>query len=208
MLFIPETQTYAKRRADLFRWTHRALLVIGVVALSYVAITLLYAKLYQQRVDNILEQQIRGEIQRPAALSISAGKGMKVREGDVLGRIVVPRLGIKVVILQGTTSKTLRLGAGHMVGTAMPGEEGNIGIAGHRDSWFRDMKDIRSGDQIEIETVTGQSRYQVDWIQIVAPKDIGILTLTKGSALTVVTCYPFHYIGAAPERFVVHARKL
>lgn len=208
MLFIPETQTYAKRGADFFRWTRRALLVIGVVALSYVAITLLYAKLYQRKVDNILEQQIRGEEQHPAVLSVSAGKGIKVREGDVLGRIVVPRLGIKVVILQGTTSKTLRLGAGHMIGTAMPGEEGNIGIAGHRDTWFRDLKDIQSGDQIQIQTAAGQSRYQVDWIQIVAPKDIGILALTKGSAITLVTCYPFHYIGAAPERFVVHAHKL
>jgi sortase A len=110
-----------------------------------------------------------------------------------------------VVVLQGTTSKTLLLGVGHIEGTALPGEAGNIGIAGHRDTYFRVLKDIHRNDEILLQTVTGIARYEVDWIQITTPGDGGIVLPTSKSALTLVTCYPFHYIGAAPERFVVHA---
>ena len=97
------------------------------------------------------------------------------KEGDVLGRIEIPRLGMRVAILEGTTSQTLRLGVGHIDGTALPGEPGNIGIAGHRDTYFRALKDIRTNDEIQIQTATGLSRYEVDSVQIVTPDDIGVL---------------------------------
>jgi len=97
---------------------------------------------------------------------------------------------------------------GHIEGTALPGGPGNIGIAGHRDTYFRVLKDIRKDDEILIQTITGIARYQVDWIQITAPSDGGIVFPATESSLTLVTCYPFHFIGAAPERFVVHAREL
>jgi sortase A len=112
-----------------------------------------------------------------------------------------------VAILEGTKSRTLRLGVGHIKGTAFPGEPGNIGIAGHRDTFFRGLRDIRSSDEIQIQTANGLSRYEVDWVRIVAPETIGVLAPSPESAITLVTCYPFHYIGAAPERFVVHAHK-
>ena len=100
-----------------------------------------------------------------------------------------------------------RLGVGHIEGTALPGEAGNIGIAGHRDTYFRVLKDIRRDDEIQLQTASGVARYDVDWIQITAPRDGDIVSPTSESALTLVTCYPFYYIGAAPERFVVHARR-
>jgi sortase A len=112
-----------------------------------------------------------------------------------------------VAVLQGTTSRTLRLGVGHIKGTAFPGEPGNIGIAGHRDTYFRALKDIRKDDEIQLETATGIARYEVDWIQITSPSDVGILAPTAESSLTLVTCYPFYYIGASPKRFIVHARR-
>jgi sortase A len=90
---------------------------------------------------------------------------------------------------------------------AAPGEPGNIGIAGHRDTYFRALKDIRTNDEIEIQTATGLSRYEVDSVQIVAPGDTGVLAPSADSALTLVTCYPFYFIGPAQERFVVHAHK-
>jgi sortase A len=133
---------------------------------------------------------------------------LAVKEGDILGRIEIPRLKVSVIILQGTTSQTLRLGVGHIDGTAFPGEPGNIGIAGHRDTFFRALKDIRSDDEILLYTSTGIVRYDVDWTRITAPRDVGILAPATESALTLVTCYPFHYIGAAPQRFIVHAHKL
>jgi sortase A len=99
----------------------------------------------------------------------------------------------------------LNVGVGHIKGTALPGEQGNIGIAGHRDTYFRALKDIQSGDEIRIQTATGLSRYKVDRVQIVAPDDIQVLAPSASSAITLVTCYPFYFIGAAPQRYVVHA---
>ncbi|MGA2570870.1 MAG: class D sortase [Terracidiphilus sp.] len=192
----PETQ------GSLFlRWMQRFLFVVGALAVSYVALTLLYAKLYQEAAADALEKQISVPQQQKISPSRVAAK-----DGDVLGRIEIPRLGVNVAILEGTTSQTLRLGVGHIEGTALPGEPGNIGIAGHRDTYFRDLKDIRTNDEIQIQTATGLSRYEVDSVQIVAPGDTGVLAPSAESAITLVTCYPFHLIGAAPRRFIVHAR--
>jgi sortase A len=83
-----------------------------------------------------------------------------------------------------------------------------MGIAGHRDTYFRPLKDIRQNDDIQIQTPTGLAKYKVDWIQITAPGDGGIVAVTSNSSLTLVTCYPFYYVGSAPERYVVHAHRL
>jgi len=194
---------FANQSHGFLCWTRRLLLLAGTLALSYVALTLLNARLYQDTANHTLEQQIiHAEKQNTAIPSRPA-----VKEGDVLGKIEIPRLGLSVAVLQGTTSKTLLLGVGHIEGTAFPGEMGNIGIAGHRDTFFRGLKDIHSDDEILLQTTAGIAKYKVDWIQITAPSDSGIISPTTDSALTLVTCFPFHYIGAAPERFVVHARR-
>jgi sortase A len=190
-------------RGRLFlRWMQRFLFVAGALAVSYVALTMLYAKFYQEAAGNTLEKQIHAQAQQKVSLTSADTK-----EGAVLGRIEIPRLGVMVAILQGTTAQTLRLGVGHIAGTALPGEPGNIGIAGHRDTYFRALKDIRTGDEIQIQTATGLSSYDVDSVQIVTPRDTGVLAPSAGSAITLVTCYPFYFIGAAPERFIVHARR-
>ncbi len=201
---IPATeQSGGAMRGRLFlRWTRWFLFIAGALAVSYVALTLLHAKLYQKAAGNALKKQIDAQEQRQASLPRAVAK-----EGDLLGRIEIPRLGMTVAILEGTKSPTLRLGVGHIGGTALPGEPGNIGIAGHRDTYFRDLKDIRASDEIQIQTATGLSRYEVDWVRIVTPDDIGVLAPSAESAITLVTCYPFHYIGAAPKRFVVHAHR-
>jgi sortase A len=198
-----ERQGFEVRGRLFLRWTQRFFFVAGALAISYVALTLLYAKLYQAVAGESLEKQIHAQTQHTPGLPRAAA-----REGDVLGRIEIPRLGVRVAILQGTTSRTLRLGVGHIDGTAFPGEPGNIGIAGHRDTYFRALKDIRERDEIQIQAPAGLSRYQVDRVQVVAPGDVAILTPSAGSAITLVTCYPFHYIGGAPERFIVRAHLL
>jgi sortase A len=201
---IPATDRrgHATRRRLFLGWLRWFLFIAGAVAVSYVALTLLYAKLYQKAADCDLNKQIIDQEQHKVIPPKTAAK-----EGDLLGRIEIPRLGLKVVILEGTTPRTLRLGVGHIGGTALLGEPGNIGIAGHRDTFFRDLKDIRTSDQIQIQTATGLSRYEVDSVLIVNPHDIGVLAPSAESAITLVTCYPFHYIGSAPERFIVHAHK-
>jgi sortase A len=197
-----EQEGFAKRGSQFLRWTRRLFIITGILALSYVGLTLLNAKVYQKAAGHMLDQHIDAEEQHTVSPSASA-----VKEGDALGRIEIPRLGLSVVVLQGTTSKTLLLGVGHMEGTALPGQAGNIGIAGHRDTYFRTLKNIRRDDEILLQTATGIAKYEVDWIQITAPGDGGIVLPSTKSALTLVTCYPFHYIGAAPERYVVHAHR-
>jgi sortase A len=201
MMISTTGQTRISRRRHTFlRFTQRFFVIAGTLALSYVAVTLLYARIYQKVANNTLEQQMHAQELHTVSLPRSA-----VKEGDLLGRIEIPRLKVKVAIFEGTSSQTLRLGVGHIGGTALPGEPGNIGIAGHRDTYFRALKDIRPDDEIQIQTATGVARYAVDWIQITAPGDSDILPHKSGSALTLVTCYPFYFVGSAPERYVVHA---
>ena len=122
-----------------------------------------------------------------------------------LGVIEIPSLGLQVPILEGTDDLTLDRGVGHIAGTAAPGESGNVGIAGHRDGFFRGLKDIHVGDTIDIQSQQGYSHYRVDEIQIVPPDDISVLEPRTKSSLTLVTCYPFYFVGSAPSRYVVHA---
>jgi sortase A len=177
-------------------------MICGALALSYVGFTLFDARIYQKNAELILERQIHAQERHEASLPLPA-----VKEGDVLGRIEIPRIGVSVVVLEGTTLQTLQHGVGHIEGTALPDEPGNIGIAGHRDTYFRALKDIRANDEIQIQTASGITKYTVDWIQITVPHDVGIVSHETESALTLVTCYPFYFVGAAPERFVVHAHR-
>lgn len=197
----PEMRRTGMRR--LVRWTQRLLFIIGVLALAYVGFALLDARLFQASAKRSLETQIHREEVRHEPQVKSA-----VKTGDVLGRVDIPRLGISVAVLQGTSSQMLRLGAGHIEGTALPGQTGNIGIAGHRDTFFRELKDIQPNDEIQIQTATGLFRYQVDWMRVVGPSDTTVLEPSaKESTVTLVTCYPFYFVGSAPKRFVVRAHQ-
>src|ERR1019366_4314992 len=166
MIAATEKQWFATRGHLFLRWTRMLLLIAGVLAVSYVALTLLDAKLYQEAAGNALERQIDAQEQHKEGLSRAVAE-----QGDVLGRIEIPRLGVMAAILEGTTSQTLRLGVGHIKGTALPGEPGNSGIAGHRDTFVRPLEDIRTSDEIQIQTATGISLYLVDWVRVVAPDD-------------------------------------
>lgn len=202
MIPITKHNNVTTRNQRFLRWTRLIMLITGILALLYVAITMISARIYQINALSILDKQIQVEEQHNVEQTTPS-----VREGDVLGRIDIPRIGVSVAVLQGTTWRTLRLGVGHIKGTALPGEPGNIGIAGHRDTYFRALKDIRKDDEIQLHTSAGIIRYEVDWIQITSPSNISVLASTTESSLTLVTCYPFYYIGAAPKRFIVHAHR-
>lgn len=202
MIPINEHKLFATRNQKFLRWTRCILLIAGILTLLYVAITLIGARIYQINALSILDKQILVENQQKADQPVLA-----IKEGDVLGNIEIPRIGVSVAVLQGTTPRTLRLCVGHIMGTPLPGEPGNIGIAGHRDTYFRALKDIRKDDEIHLQTAAGITKYEVDWIQITSPSDVGVLAPTAESSLTLITCYPFYYIGAAPKRFIVHAHK-
>jgi sortase A len=112
-----------------------------------------------------------------------------------------------MMVLEGTGTKTLRVAAGHIPGTALPGVAGNVGIAAHRDTFFRPLRQVRPKDTIVLTTSYGTFRYIVDAVEIVSPTDVQVLHRTFHPELTLVTCYPFFYVGFAPKRFVVHARQ-
>jgi sortase A len=189
------------RNQRFLRWTQRLLFLTGVLALGYVGFTLLDARLYQVSAKRSLEKQIEANAQTMAQ------PRPPIKKGDVLGRMDIPRLGVSVAVLQGTNSRVLRLGAGHIEGTPLPGEAGNSGIAGHRDTFFRELKDIRKDDEIQLQTATGLFHYEVDWAKVVAADDVGVLSPSTESAITLVTCYPFYLVGPAPKRFVVRAHQ-
>ncbi|HEY6946636.1 MAG TPA: class D sortase [Candidatus Acidoferrum sp.] len=128
--------------------------------------------------------------------------------GERVGEIEIPRLAFKAVILQGDSSQVLRRGVGHLPGTPMPGERGNVGLAGHRDSFFRPLRQIRPGDIIALRTIKGEFQYRVESTRVVSPANIEVLAATDKRELTLVTCFPFNYVGAAPYRFVVRAAQV
>jgi sortase A len=124
-----------------------------------------------------------------------------------LATLQIRRLGVSVVVLAGTDDWTLNRAVGHIAGTPKPGDDGNVGLAGHRDGFFRPLKDIAVGDVIEMAMEKGVDRYRVTETLIVSPSDVWVLDPTKTPTLTLVTCYPFYFIGSAPKRFIVRAAR-
>jgi sortase A len=123
----------------------------------------------------------------------------------LLGRLRIPRLNVAAMVREGADSGTLRKAIGHIPGTALPGKTGNVGLAGHRDTFFRALRNIEKDDTIDFETEAGTYRYAVQSTKIVSPRDVSVLTAVGGRTLTLVTCYPFYYVGSAPKRFIVRA---
>ena len=173
--------------------------VVGVIALGLYGFLTWQTHIFQEREKEYL-----------ASLS-KAYKGPKstlppsTQSGHFIGQIDVPRIGISAIILEGNDSRTLRLGVGHIPGTALPGEPGNIGLAGHRDTFFRALRGIRPNDEIRLSTIRETYSYVVDWKKIVKPTATEVLDESDGRILTLVTCFPFYYVGSSPERFIVRA---
>ena len=155
--------------------------------------------LYQKQSTAALE----GEI-----LSRSANRAatLPLKPGTLLGSVSIPRVGVSSVILEGADDHTLALSVGHIPGTALLGRPGNVALAGHRDTFFRGLRNIRRRDDILLTTVRGNQVYEVDSARVVSPEDVSVLKDTGRPMLTLVTCYPFYYVGPAPKRFIVQAR--
>ena len=125
-----------------------------------------------------------------------------------VGRLEMPRLRLSTIVLEGSDSRILRRGVGRLQETADPGDPGNVVLGGHRDTFFRPLRAVRAGDGVTLVTPGGGYRYVVEWTAVVDPADNAPLKATPDRSLTLVTCYPFHYIGPAPQRFIVRARQV
>ena len=139
-------------------------------------------------------------IQRTKWYQANVGKPV-----ESLAVLRIPALDLEVPVLEGTDEVTLNRGVGRIAGTSLPGHDGNIGIAGHRDGFFRRLKDIRTGDAIELATISGTDVFVVDQIRITSPADVSVLRPRTKHSLTLVTCYPFYFVGPAPSRYIVEA---
>lgn len=198
-------------------FAQRLFLWLGLVLLIIAAGTAAYSGIYQQYQSWKFERarvspEARDPAQAAAASKLSVAPFLNepasLREGDVVGELNIPRIGISVIILQGIETGTLILGAGHIPGTPLPGADGNVVIAAHRDTFFRKLKAIKVDDRIQFTAVHGTYEYIVDSTEIVDPEDTRVMESRGRSELTLITCYPFYFVGAAPKRLVVHARPI
>jgi sortase A len=141
-----------------------------------------------------------------SAVRVKAYKAaLKQKTPPTLAILRIPRLHLEVPVHDGTTDAVLDLAAGRIEDTALPGTTGNVGIAAHRDGYFRALKDIKEGDAVVLDTPRGTEQYRVEWIRITTPDDVSVIDPTPGRAVTLVGCYPFYHNGPAPQRFIVRA---
>lgn len=178
-------------------WIETCLLTVGCVALGYCAFIWGRAYYDQTQANWALNHVLPGDPGTAAPKDAA--------EGSLVGRIDIPRLDLSVIVFEGTSDNTLARGVGHLRGTAAPGQIGNLVLAAHRDTYFRALRDIRRGDQISVKAPDGDYQYSVDSTAIVKPTQTEVIRPTDDATLTLITCYPFNYIGAAPERFIVRA---
>jgi len=183
----------------MLRWTQRFLFASGACILIYVAFVLIDAYIHQERDDQLLESLMHD---KQTATSVApAAQGL-------IGRLQIPRLGIALMVAEGVDPLTLRRGAGHIPGTALPGQPGNSGISAHRDTYFRALRNIKQQDLITITTPLGDFLYRVVSTRVVDPSEYTVLDPGEKQILTLVTCYPFYFIGSAPSRFIVRAERV
>jgi sortase A len=178
------------------------LLAGAVLTLGYCALLFADSWLFQigerGRLDVLLHD--RQESRTSKVPSIAATRGL-------IGRIEIPRLGLSVMVIEGIDRRTLRRAAGHIPGTALPGQPGNVGISAHRDSYFRPLRKIKPNDIIMFTTLLGDYRYRVLSTKVVKAQDVAVLAPSVNEILTLVTCYPFYFVGPAPNRFIVRAER-
>lgn len=194
--FSQSKKAFTPWQTQVLRGASYALFAFGILALGYVGILFADSHVYQA----VEIQKLESANPPPSPLVLA--------EGDMLGELQVPRLGLNAIVVQGDSSADLRKAVGHLSNSALPGESGNVALAGHRDTFFRPLRDIRVGDEIRFKTRERSFEYVVESIEVVAPTDVFVLQSLTGHELTLLTCFPFHYVGPAPKRLVVRAREV
>ncbi len=230
--------TKASRRSRVRRWIEYSLLLIGIVGVGLWGISNATQAIWQDWGNWVFDRDVQGQTTSVreylearitqftrgvesklgvrAAHESSAARSPRsvpprqttVPVDGIIGRLTIPRLQVQAIVREGAGNSTLSLAAGHIPGTALPWQTGNVGVAGHRDTLFRGLRGIRKDDLIQFDTLDTSYVYEVASTQIVDPQDVGVLEPGPYRELTLVTCYPFNYIGSAPERFIVKAREM
>lgn len=196
----------------ILQGSQRALFACAILLLGYCVFSLGDAWLFQRRaardLDRLRPDRRAASRMTPQPVSATAPKAPPAAEGSLIGRIAIPRLLLSEVVVEGIDRTSLRRAVGHIPGTALPGEDGNVGLAGHRDTFFRQLKDVKIDDEIQISTPLSNFNYQVVSLRIVDPENVAVLAPSGENLLTLVTCYPFYFVGPAPKRWIVKARQV
>ena len=201
------------------RVLERVLWVTGSLALGWCVFVISASRIDRFLGGRLLDRSHASRSSDPAAVSNprpAAGQTMESRpaiaplaplvRGALIGRLEIATIGLSAVAREGDDARTLRFSVGHIPGTPVPPEEGNAAFAGHRDRQFRGLGRVRPNDEIRITTESGEFVYRVEWTSVVGPDASWVLDPTPDATLTLVTCYPFGYVGSAPDRFVVRAK--
>lgn len=204
------TQTSLK---GILKWTQRVLFACAISLLGYCGIVLVDAWIFQKResgnLERLLQQQRAANKDQPQTKSATPPEAPPAIGPDgLIGRIEIPRLGLSAIVAEGTDKATLLRAVGHVPGTALPGQPGNAGLAGHRDTFFRPLRNILQNDIITLTTLGGDYSYRVVSTRVVRPTEVAVLHPTGNEILTLVTCHPFNFVGAAPNRFIVRAERV
>lgn len=179
------------------------LLTCGLMALAYAGFVVVNAHAFQARALAALEASRAGN------LGVRLGAvPLPVADGDVVGEMQIARLGLDVVIVQGDSPGVLRRAVGHLPATPLPGAVGNVVLAGHRDTFFRALRLVQPGDTLTLRTSQGDFHYEIESSSVVPPMDLSVLQPSTDRTLTLITCFPFYYVGPAPNRFIVRARQV
>ena len=188
-------------RRRTLKWAQRALFACAALLLGYSGYAQADAWMFQRRESMNLDRLLRDRRVASEGAPDAASEGL-------IGRLEIPRLRLSVMVFEGIDKTTFRRAAGHIPGTALPGQPGNVGLSGHRDTFFRPLKDLRIKDEVQIATLRGNFKYEVESLRVVEPEDVGVLAASADNVLTLVTCYPFYYVGPAPQRWIVRARQV
>jgi sortase A len=205
--------TARTRRAAILRAWEWSLSAAGVLCLVGYALACAHTAWFQSGEQQAFERALAEVAQAQHDRSEWSTERIRQFEEaggappEALARLDVPEAGLSVMVLDGTDAWTLNRAVGHIEGTARPGEDGNIGIAGHRDGFFRGLRRLEVGDALTLTTLDGVASYEVVELNVVSPVDVEVLGATAEPTLTLVTCYPFYYVGDAPERFIVRAQR-
>jgi sortase A len=190
-------------------WVERWLLIGGVVCLGWYGYATASASAFQAEQHARFAREMAARPAGEATPIAPAGGGAEAESADaLLGLIEIPRLGLSAPVMSGDDQSVLSAAAGHLPDTPRPWEAGNSAIAAHRDGLFRSLKGIRRGDVVRLRTRLGDLEYRVDETRIVQPSDLSVLAPRRADSVTLITCYPFNFVGSAPQRFIVHAERI
>jgi len=184
------------------RCVEYALFVIGFVILGYCGAAWMNSRWQQAEGKRELDRVLS---YKPSVKGAPAPE-RHIPDGSLVGKVEIPRLHLSAVVFQGTDASVLNHGVGHLDGSPLPGQAGNVVLAAHRDTFFRSLKDIQKGDVVSVSTEWGTRSYTVESTEVVPPDQTSVLDATDTPTLTLITCYPFYYVGHAPKRFIVRAR--